>query len=44
MKLKKNCTSLTFVNNFYSLIAYNFLKFMRILCRLTTNLRKLTFF
>ncbi len=44
MKLKKNYIFLTFVNNFYSLIVRNFLEFMRILCRLTTNLRKSTFF
>jgi len=44
MKFRKNYTFLTFVNDFYSLIARNFLEFMRILCRSTTNLRKLIFF
>jgi len=44
MKSKKNYTFLTFVNNFYSLIARSFLRFMRTLYRLTTNLKKLTFF
>jgi len=44
MKSKKNCTSLTFISDFYSLIACNFLEFMRTSYRLTTNLRKLTFF
>jgi len=44
MKLKKNYIFLTFINNFYSLIACSFLRFMRILYRLTTNLKKLTFF
>jgi len=44
MKSKKNYTFLTFINDFYFLIVRSFLKFMRTLCRLTTNLRKLTFF
>ncbi len=44
MKSKKNCTSLIFVDDFYSLIVRSFLKFIRTSCRSTTNLRKLTFF
>ncbi len=44
MKSRKNYTFLIFVDNFYSLIACSFLEFMRILYRLTTNLKKLTFF
>jgi len=31
----------TLINNFYSLIACSFLRFMRTLYRLTTNLKKL---
>jgi len=44
MKSKKNYIFLTFIDDFYSLIARSFLKFMRTLCRLTTNSKKLTFF
>jgi len=44
MKSRKDCTFLTFVDDFYSLIACNFLEFMRTLCRSTTNSKKLIFF
>ncbi len=44
MKSKKNCAFLTLIDDFYSLIASSFLRFMRTSYRLTTNLRKLTFF
>ncbi len=42
MKSRKNCTFLTLINDFYSLIARSFLRFMRTSCRFITNLRKST--